>query len=97
MHSTGLMARYSDMKVHEHQSAELTEATRRTAFAGMLARFFYLAAAVLLTHGCDRPGIAFNEVAYDFGPSAPGATLTHNFAFKNTGGAPLKIIKIHAG
>jgi hypothetical protein len=97
MHSTGLMARHGDMTVHGCQSAELTAATRRTAYAGRLARFFLLAAAVLLAHGCDRPGIAFSEVAFDFGPSAPGATLTHNFAFKNTGGAPLKIIKIHAG
>lgn len=91
------MERYGDMAVHESGAAGSAAASRMMSPAGRLARFFCLAAAVLLTHGCDRPGIAFNEVAYDFGPSAPGATLTHNFTFKNTGGAPLKIIKIHAG
>ena len=43
------------------------------------------------------PKIVFESLAHDFGTVQPNAALTHNFAFKNTGTAPLLIEKVKAG
>jgi len=39
------------------------------------------------------PTIFFPETIYDFGKVAQGEKVTHEYAVKNTGDAPLKLIK----
>ena len=43
------------------------------------------------------PQISLPENLFDFGNVPRGAKLTHNFKIRNTGDAPLKIIKAKGG
>ncbi len=43
------------------------------------------------------PQISLPENLFDFGKVTRGAKLTHNFKVRNTGDAPLKIIKAKGG
>ncbi len=52
---------------------------------------------LLLFAGCSSPRISFMEVEHDFGPVSAGTKLSYTFVFRNTGNAPLRILKLQAG
>ena len=43
------------------------------------------------------PKIFFPETSHDFGSVAQGSKVSHTFVVRNTGDAPLKLIKAKAG
>lgn len=49
--------------------------------------------SVLFLASCEKKGaeMSFEEKEFDFGTIQQGATVTHEFKFKNTGGSELKI------
>ena len=52
------------------------------------------------TGGTDTggtPKIFFPETSHDFGSVAQGSKVSHTFVVRNTGDAPLKLIKAKAG
>lgn len=49
------------------------------------------------TASAGTPTISFAEEVHDFGSVTRGAKLTYHFKVRNTGDAPLKIIKAKAG
>ena len=55
-------------------------------------------AAILLTSGVmaqgQRPRAVFKETSHDFGKVKQGDVVSHEFAFKNEGGAPLVVEKV---
>lgn len=49
------------------------------------------------TVGGGTPKIFFPDTSHDFGPVAQGSKVSHTFVVRNTGDAPLKLIKAKAG
>jgi hypothetical protein len=65
---------------------------RRIVLVALLA--LTAAAALAASSSAKGPKIVFKEEAWNFGKAKMGADLVHEFAFKNDGDAPLKIINV---
>jgi hypothetical protein len=65
---------------------------RRIILIALLA--FTAAASFAAAATAKGPKIVFKEEAWTFGRAKMGADLVHEFAFKNDGDAPLKIINV---
>jgi len=49
------------------------------------------------THSPLFPSLSVEEPSYEFDPVIEGDIVVHEFIIKNSGGVPLKIIKLESG